>query len=79
MTKLDRRTWLAGAGALVLAPATARATESETPYDYLFLDLDDAPPGSTPARTYAEAVRARSPAITAAGGQVLGLFTPQIG
>ena len=79
MTKLDRRTWLAGAGALILAPATARTAEPEGLYDYLFLDLDDAPQGSTPARAYAEAVRARSSAITSAGGQVLGLFTPQIG
>ena len=79
MTELDRRTWLAGAGALLLAPGVAQAAEPETPYDYLFLDLDDAPAGSTPPRAYAEAVKTRLPGITAAGGEVLGLFTPQIG
>jgi len=78
MTLIDRRTWLAGAGALILAPGAARAAEGGPSYDYLFLDLDDAD-GTTPARAYAEAVKARRPAITAAGGEVLGLFTPQIG
>lgn len=79
MTPIDRRTWLAGAGALLLGPGAAHAAEAETPYDYLFLDLDDAPVGSTPSRVYADAVRVRLPDITAAGGEVLGLFTPQIG
>ena len=79
MTELDRRSWLVGAGALALAPGAANAAEPATPYDYLFLDLADAPAGSAPARAYADAVRAKAPAITAAGGEVLGLFTPQIG
>lgn len=77
MIPIDRRTWLAGAGALLLAP-DASAAEAATTYDYLFLDLDDAE-GATPARAYAEAVRARLPALAASGGEVLGLFTPQIG
>lgn len=47
-------------------------------YDYLFLDLD-APAGTPPAKGYAEAVRARAATIAAAGGEVLGLFTPQLG
>lgn len=76
MTQIDRRAWLAGAAAL--AATGARAAEA-TAYDYIFLDLDDAPEGSTPPRAYAEAVKARLPGITAAGGEVLGLFTPQIG
>ena len=77
MIKLDRRAWMAGAAAASLAPS-ARAAEPVAAYDYLFLDLRDAS-GTTPARAYADAVRARQPAITAAGGTVLGLFTPQIG
>lgn len=77
MTTLDRRSWLAGAAALTLAPA-AQAADPEYAYDYLFLDLDDAE-GTTPARAYAAAVKARLPGIVAAGGEVLGLFTPQIG
>jgi hypothetical protein len=47
-------------------------------YDYLFLDLE-APPGTPPSRPYAEQVRARAAEIAAAGGEVLGLFTPQLG
>ena len=68
---------MAGAAAASVATG-ARAAEPVAAYDYLFLDLRDAP-GTTPARAYADAVRARQPAITAAGGTVLGLFTPQIG
>ena len=78
MTDVDRRTWLAGAGALIAMPARAADAPPTYAYDYLFLDLADAE-GSTPSRAYAEAVRARLPGIAAAGGQVLGLFTPQIG
>jgi len=74
---LDRRTWLAGAGAL-LATGSAAAADAQPAYDYLFLDLEDAE-GMTPARAYAAAVKARLPQIQAAGGEVLGLFTPQIG
>ena len=47
-------------------------------YDYLFLDFD-APPGSRPASEYANHLKARKAAVEAAGGQLLGLFTPQIG
>lgn len=47
-------------------------------YDYLFLDLEAAP-GTPPAKAYADQVRARGAAISAAGGEVLGLFTPQLG
>ncbi|WP_296597222.1 hypothetical protein [Phenylobacterium sp.] len=78
MIGLDRRRWLAGAGALVAAPGVAWAAGGARMYDYLFLDLD-APPGTPPAKAYADAVRARAPAIAAAGGAVLGLFTPQLG
>ena len=78
MTDVDRRTWLAGAGAFIAAPALAADAPPTHAYDYLFLDLADAE-GSTPSHAYAEAVRARLPGIAAAGGQVLGLFTPQIG
>jgi hypothetical protein len=78
MNEIDRRVWLAGAGALVLAGGAAQAAEPDTPYDYLFLDLEDGK-GMSPPRAYAEAVKARLPQIQAAGGEVLGLFTPQIG
>lgn len=78
MRNIDRRTWLAGAGALIAASAQAADPAPDYAYDYLFLDLADAD-GTTPARAYAEAVKARLPGITAAGGEVLGLFTPQIG
>jgi len=47
-------------------------------YDYLFLDLE-APAGTPPARAFAEQVRARASEIAAGGGEVLGLFTPQLG
>jgi hypothetical protein len=78
MTNIDRRLWLTGAGALLLSPGRVAAAEAEQAYDYIFLDLADAE-GTTPAKAYAEAVKARLPGITAAGGEVLGLFTPQIG
>lgn len=78
MIALDRRRWLAGAGAALLAPTGAGAAETQPMYDYLFVDLEDAP-GSTPARAYAEQVKAKLPEITSAGGEVLGYFTPQLG
>jgi len=48
-------------------------------YDYLFLELDDAAPAVTPARAYAEHVRRRTASLAAAGGEVVGFFTPQLG
>lgn len=47
-------------------------------YDYLFLDLE-APAGTPPAKAYADQVRARATSLSTAGGEVLGLFTPQLG
>ncbi len=78
MTQIDRRTWLAAAGALIATSAQAAEPSPEYAYDYLFLDLADAE-GTTPPKAYAETLKARLPGISAAGGQVLGLFTPQIG
>ena len=77
---IDRRAWLAGAGAVLAAGSPiAEASAAEGPaYDYLFLDCDDAE-GMSPVRGYAATVKARLPQIQAAGGEVLGLFTPQIG
>jgi hypothetical protein len=80
-----RRGWLAGAGAAMMVAGAARpdalraaqATEARL-YDYLFLDFS-APPGVPAARGYLEQVKARKAAIAAAGGEVLGLFTPQLG
>ena len=58
MIAIDRRGWLAGAGALMFAPAAAAA---ETPmFDYLFLDLE-APAGAPPSRAFADHVRGRGP------------------
>jgi hypothetical protein len=74
MTAIDRRGWLAGAGALLFAPATT-AAETRV-YDYLFLDLD-APPGTPPTRAFAEHVRTAG--VGKAGGTPLGLFSSQIG
>lgn len=45
-------------------------------YDYLFLDLQ-ASAGTPPSRAYAEHVRAAG--VAEAGGELLGLFTPQLG
>jgi hypothetical protein len=78
MTILDRRRWLAGAGASILAPAVAEAAGGSRMYDYLFLDLE-APAGTPPSRAYGDQVRGRAAGVAAAGGQVLGLFTPQLG
>jgi len=47
-------------------------------YDYLFLDLE-APAGAPPSKAYADQIRARAAGISAVGGEVLGLFTPQLG
>ena len=61
MTEIDRRTWLAGAGAFITTPALAADTQPIPAYDYLFLDLADAE-GSTPAcrpRRSARGVTAR--------------------
>ncbi|HEY0648646.1 hypothetical protein [Phenylobacterium sp.] len=74
MTAIDRRRWLAGAGALLFAPAV-QAAEGRV-YDYLFLDLD-APPGTPPTRGFAEQVRAAG--LDKAGGAPLGLFSSQLG
>ena len=75
---LDRRRWLAGAGATLALPAVAQAAGAARMYEYLFLDLDAAP-GAPPAKAYGDLVRSRASAIAAAGGEVLGLFTPQLG
>lgn len=74
MTMIDRRGWLAGAGALMFAPA-AIAAEARM-YDYLFLDLE-APAGTPASVAFAQHVRAAG--LEKAGGTPLGLFTPQIG
>lgn len=78
MTMIPRRHWLQGAGALLLTPSLAAAAEAGV-YDYLFLDLEDAKLGAAPSRAYAEFVQTRAAGIAAAGGEVLGLFTPQLG
>jgi len=87
MTNANRRRWLAGAGATLAAgPAVVRPsgfgwaadrTEARV-YDYLFLDLATAP-GVPATRAYAAQLSARKAAIAEAGGEVLGLFSPQIG
>lgn len=77
MNTLPRR-GLLGAAALALMPTLSQAA-APAPYDYLFLDLDDAKPGTTPTRAYGDHVRSRVPDLTAAGGEVVGYFTPQLG
>ena len=78
MTAVDRRRWLGGASALLIAPSVAKAAGTQRMYDYLFLDLD-APAGTPPARAFADQVRARTGEIASSGGEVLGLFAPQLG
>lgn len=81
MTPLDRRRWIAGAAALAAAPSVASAAPRETRpmlYDYLFLELPLSRETTAP-RLYAERVRKAQAAIVAAGGEVLGLFTSQLG
>jgi hypothetical protein len=77
MTGIDRRQGLAGAGALALAALAqgAAAITGAEVYDYLFLDLD-APAGTPPAEALAAQLRAEP---LPAGGDVIGLFTPQLG
>lgn len=81
MMAINRRRWIAGAGAALVVPgaaSAARAAEGKAVYEYVFLDLE-APKGAVASRAYAERVKAQRPAIAAGGGEVLGLFTPQIG
>lgn len=66
---IDRRTWLAGAGALVAGAAPAPSGL----YDYLFLDLA----GGRDA--FAADLAAARPAIAAAGGEILAIFIPALG
>ncbi|MEW5686850.1 MAG: hypothetical protein AB1942_18180 [Pseudomonadota bacterium] len=76
MITLDRRGWLAGAATALLAPRAAETQvrpRSQAMYDYLFLDLDGGPPGP------ALAAKLKALPIAAGGGDVLGLFTPQLG
>jgi hypothetical protein len=75
-TGVSRRAWLAAAAAT--AATGARGATEQPMYDYLFLDLE-AEPGAPPTRAYLELVRGRQAAIAAGGGEVLGLFTPQLG
>ena len=77
MNRIPRRELL-GAAALAMIPKAVLSAEPAM-YDYLFLDLDDATPGATPARAYADHVRSRTASLAAAGGEVVGLFTPQLG
>lgn len=79
MIPLARRGLLLAAAGAVLAPRPAPAainTEVYKMYDYLFLDLV-ASAGAPPARAFAEQVRGSG--VADAGGQLLGLFTPQLG
>lgn len=73
MVSIDRRRLVTAAGAIALAPLAARAAEEVRMYDYLFLDVEDRAAG------LAETVRTAAGEISDAGGEVLGLFTPQLG
>jgi len=86
MSSIDRRGWLAGAAALGIHAALAEAAQagqamSAGPglYDYLTLDLAVAQ-GGAPRQALNQYLRgAGRPVVQAAGGQVLGVFTPQLG
>lgn len=73
MSQWDRRTWMIGAAA---AAAATSAKGASMTYDYLFLDL---PSSEAPARDLATRLAAEGPALKAAGGSVVGQFTPQLG
>ncbi len=47
-------------------------------YDYLMLDLDG-PAGAAAPQAFAPQVKGRADRLSAAGGDILGLFTPQLG
>jgi hypothetical protein len=82
MASPDRRLWLAGAGAMLISAYGVGAASGRTPpakdrtrmYDYLFFDLAPSAEGA-PAAALAQAARAALPPT----GEILGLFTPQLG
>ena len=76
MIVLDRRSCLLTAAALAMAPGPGHAGQGQSMYDYLFLDLPFTP-GRSAARTLA--TQLDSAAVTAAGGEVVGVFAPQLG
>lgn len=83
MMSADRRRWLGGAGAFLFAGGRAIAARADPQratrmYDYLFFDLAAAP-GAPPARALADGIAARKDELARGGGEVLGLFTPQLG
>jgi len=74
MIAANRRRWLAAAAASLLAPGVARSRDTPM-YDYLSIELETAPPGPALAARLA----AQATVIASAGGEVLGVFTPQLG
>lgn len=81
MSKTSRRGVLAGAtGALLAASASAaeRPRDAAVTYDYVFVELADGPAGAAQKRLREQA-QAFAGDAGAAGGEVLGLFTPQLG
>jgi len=86
MSSIDRRGWLTGVTALAVhaalaGSAQASQTMSAGPglYDYLTLKLTVAQ-GGTPRQALNQYLRGTGcPAVQAAGGQILGVFTPQLG
>lgn len=77
MDSWDRRQWLIGAGVLALAPSGQAVAADGGLYDYLFVDLEGTP--SKPAPSYVDHLRGRAGTLKAAGGEIVGLFSPQLG
>lgn len=76
MSVIDRRSCLMTAVALAVAPSRGHAGEGQCMYDYLFLDLPFTP-GRPAARTLATQLDAAP--LKSAGGEVVGVFAPQLG
>jgi len=71
----NRRTVLVGAGALLLAGGVAEAAEPGL-YDYLFLELK---PGQDTRAKFVAHLKTMIPQIKKEGGELLGMFNPQLG
>lgn len=73
MGSVDRRRCIKHAVALAFAPSVTWAAREARMYDYLFLEVEGR------AAAVGDRARAAATDVAAAGGEILGLFTPQLG